>query len=42
MTLGNDAMGRLNTLLQSTRSRISRRLSQIVAIAAASLPAAGA
>jgi len=30
------------SLLRSTRSRIARRLAQIVAIAAASLPAAGA
>ena len=40
--LGNEVMARLNALLQSTRSRIGQRLSQIVAIAAASLPAAGA
>jgi hypothetical protein len=31
----------LNSLLRSTRARIGRRLSQIFAIAAASLPAAG-
>jgi hypothetical protein len=30
------------SLLRSTRSRIGRRLAQIVAIAAASLPAVGA
>jgi hypothetical protein len=35
-------MARLNALLVSTRSRIGRRLSQIVAIAAASLPTVGA
>jgi hypothetical protein len=40
--LGNEVMARLNALLQSTRSRIGQRLSQIVAIAAASLSAAGA
>jgi hypothetical protein len=34
-------MRHLNSLLRSTRARIGRRLSQIVAIAAASLPAAG-
>jgi hypothetical protein len=32
----------LNSLLRSTRSRIGRRLAEIVAIAAASLPAVGA
>jgi hypothetical protein len=31
-----------HSLLRSTRSRIARRLAEIVAIAAASLPAAGA
>jgi hypothetical protein len=35
-------MALLNALLRSTRSRIGRRLAEIVAIAAASLPAAGA
>jgi hypothetical protein len=35
-------MQRLGSLLRSTRSRIGRRLALIVAIAAASLPAAGA
>jgi hypothetical protein len=35
-------MAHLNALLRSTRSRIGRRLAEIVAIAAASLPAAGA
>jgi hypothetical protein len=35
-------MRQLGSLLRSTRSRIGRRLAQIVAIAAASLPAAGA
>jgi hypothetical protein len=40
--LGNEVMARLNALLLSTRSRIGHRLSQIVAIAAASLPTAGA
>jgi hypothetical protein len=35
-------MQHLSSLLHSTRSRIGRRLSLIVAIAAASLPAAGA
>jgi hypothetical protein len=32
----------LNALLRTTRSRIGRRLAEIVAIAAASLPAVGA
>jgi len=40
--LGNEVMARLNALLISTRSRIAYRLSQIVAIAAASLPTVGA
>jgi hypothetical protein len=40
--LGNEVMARLNALLLSTRSRLGHRLSQIVAIAAASLPTAGA
>jgi hypothetical protein len=35
-------MQQLSSLLRSTRSRIARRLSVILAIAAASLPAAGA
>jgi hypothetical protein len=35
-------MRQLNALLRSTRSRIGRRLALIAAIAAASLPAAGA
>src|ERR1700733_14605061 len=35
-------MARLNALLSSSRSRIGRRLAQFVAIAAESLPAAGA
>jgi hypothetical protein len=35
-------MRRINLLLRTTRSRIGRRLAEIVAIAAASLPAAGA
>jgi hypothetical protein len=35
-------MVRLNALLISTRSRIGHRFSQIVAIAAASLPVVGA
>jgi hypothetical protein len=34
-------MARLNSFLRSTRSRIGQRLAQFVAIAAASLPAAG-
>jgi hypothetical protein len=34
-------MKTLQTLLRSTRSRIGRRLAEIVAIAAASLPTAG-
>jgi hypothetical protein len=34
-------MARLNAILRSTRSRIGERISQIVAIAAASLPTAG-
>jgi len=41
-TPGVTDMRRLNSLLRSTRSRIGRRLAEIVAIAAASLPAAGA
>ena len=40
--LGTKFMARLNALLRSTRSRIGRRLAQIVDIAAASLPAVGA
>jgi hypothetical protein len=39
---GNGDMRRLGSMLRSMRSRIGRRLAQIVAIAAASLPAAGA
>jgi hypothetical protein len=35
-------MRRINSLLRATPSRIGRRLAEIVAIAAASLPAAGA
>jgi hypothetical protein len=35
-------MRRLRSLLRDTPSRFGRRLAQIVAIAAASLPAAGA
>jgi hypothetical protein len=35
-------MRRLHSLLRETRSRLGRRLAQLVAIAAASLPAAGA
>jgi len=35
-------MRRINLLLRKTPSRIGRRLAEIVAIAAASLPAAGA
>jgi hypothetical protein len=35
-------MRRINSLLRSTRARIGKRLSLIVAIAAASLPDAGA
>jgi hypothetical protein len=38
----NGTMRQLNAMMRSTRSRISRRLALIVAIAAASLPAAGA
>jgi hypothetical protein len=34
-------MRHLRSLLRSTRSRIGRQLAEIVAIAAASLPAAG-
>jgi hypothetical protein len=36
------AMRRIHSLLRATPSRIRRRLAEIVAIAAASLPAAGA
>jgi hypothetical protein len=39
---GNCAMRQLRLLLRSAPSRIGRRLALIVAIAAASLPAAGA
>jgi len=39
---GIGTMRQLNTLLRSARSRIGRRLALIVAIAAASLPSAGA
>jgi hypothetical protein len=39
---GNEVMAQLNALLRSARSGIGRRLAQIVAIAAASLPAVGA
>lgn len=39
---GNEVMAHLNALLRSARSRIGRRLAQIVDIAAASLPTAGA
>jgi len=35
-------MRHFSSLLRSTRAEIGRRLAQIVAIAAASLPAAGA
>jgi hypothetical protein len=35
-------MRRINSLLRTVPSRIRRRLAEIVAIAAASLPAAGA
>jgi hypothetical protein len=35
-------MQKLRSLLRSTPSRIGRRLAEIVAIAAASLPSAGA
>jgi hypothetical protein len=38
----NCNMQRLNSLLRSAPSRIGRRFAEIVAIAAASLPAAGA
>ena len=40
-TAGMIDMRRLNSLLRSTRWRIGCRLAEIVAIAAASLPAAG-
>jgi len=36
------AMRRIHSLLRATPSQIRRRLAEIVAIAAASLPAAGA
>jgi hypothetical protein len=39
---GSRDMQQFTSLLRSARSRIGRRLSLIVAIAAASLPAAGA
>jgi hypothetical protein len=39
---GNGNMRRFGSMLRSMRSRIGRRLAEIVAIAAASLPAAGA
>jgi hypothetical protein len=38
---GFGEMRHLSSLLSSTRSRIGRRLAQIIAIAAASLPAVG-
>jgi hypothetical protein len=38
----NSLMQRVNSLLRSAPSRIGRRLAEIVAIAAASLPSAGA
>jgi hypothetical protein len=38
----DSSMRRINFLLRSTRSRIGKQLSLIVAIAAASLPSAGA
>jgi hypothetical protein len=41
-TTGNRDMRQFGSLLRSTRSRIGRRLAEIIAIAAASLPAAGA
>ena len=41
-SLGKRVMVRLNSFLRTTRSRIGRRLAQIVAIAAESLPTAGA
>jgi hypothetical protein len=39
---GSGDMRRLGSLLRAAPSRLRRRLAQIVAIAAASLPAAGA
>jgi hypothetical protein len=39
---GNVEMQQVHSLLRGAPSRIGRRLAQIVAIAAASLPAAGA
>jgi len=39
---GTGDMRKLGSLLRATPSRLRRRLAQIVAIAAASLPAAGA
>jgi hypothetical protein len=39
---GINDMRQFGSLLRSTRSRIGRRLAEIIAIAAASLPAAGA
>jgi hypothetical protein len=39
---GNHDMRQFSSLLRSTRSRIGRRFAEIVAIAAASLPDAGA
>jgi hypothetical protein len=41
-TEGNWTMRRIRSLLRATPSRIRQRLAEIVAIAAASLPAAGA
>jgi hypothetical protein len=38
---GNGEMRQLRSLLRAARARIGRRFAQIVAIAAASLPAAG-
>jgi hypothetical protein len=39
---GNGSMRRFNSLLRSTRIRVGHAVSQFVAIAAASLPCAGA
>lgn len=41
-SLRKQVMGRLNSFFRSTRCRLGRRLAQFVAIAAESLPLAGA
>jgi len=40
--VGKEVMGRLQNILRAARSRVGSRLAHFIAIAAASLPAAGA